>query len=149
LIDQKSLSQSYKNLKKKFQNNIETSTTLDEFSETIFSNKWIRIFLIGDLRTNQIHLQLEISPKDEFHTLSTSASNFKNDGEKTSFLRDFLANQIKSLQHLLKLTDIGFSLEFIREEGIWFGTKILEDEPTEELCKLITPYKKMKSDFNE
>jgi hypothetical protein len=39
----------------------------------------------------------------------------------------------------LKLTDLGFSLEFIREEGIWFGTKILEDEPTEEFCKLITP----------
>ncbi|MHA1983865.1 MAG: hypothetical protein ACW967_05890, partial [Candidatus Hodarchaeales archaeon] len=115
------------------------SATLDELSETIFSNKWMRIFLIGNLRTDQIHIQFEISPKDEFHPLSTSASNFKNEIEKTIFLREFLANQIKSLQHLLKLTDMGFSLEFIREEGIWLGTVILEDEPTEEFCKLITP----------
>jgi hypothetical protein len=139
LINQNFIVQSYKNIKKKLQNDVENEKTSDEISQTILSDKWIRIFLVGNLKTNQIHLHLEISPKEEFQALSTPDSNFKNEEEKTFFLREFLVNQIKSLNHLLKLTDMGFSLEFIREEGIWFGIKILEDEPTEELCKSITP----------
>jgi hypothetical protein len=37
--------QSYKDLKKKFQNDKKSTKTSDEISQTIFSNKWIRIFL--------------------------------------------------------------------------------------------------------
>lgn len=128
--------QSYKNLKKELQNNIEASTTLDEISQTIFSNQWMRIFLIGNLKANKIYLQVEVSPKVEFQSTS---SNYENDIEKSKYLKEYLSNQIKSLEHLLQLTNIGFLLEFIIEEGIWFGMKILENEPSEELCKLISP----------
>lgn len=120
LINQKNLVQSYKSLKSTIQNKIEDLINFDETSQIIDSDKWIRIFLIGNLRTKKIYLQIEISPKEKFQSLIAS-----------------LTNQIKSLEYLLKLTDKGFSLEFIREEGIWFGTKELVDEPTEELCKTL------------
>jgi isocitrate dehydrogenase kinase/phosphatase len=141
LIDHKKISQSYKDLKKKFQNSIETSTTLDEISQTIFNNKWTRIFLIGNAKTEKIYIQVEVSPKEEFRSLSSSVSGFKNVEEKSGFLKELLSNQIKALEHLQMLTDNEFFLEFIPEEGIWSATKIQEEQPSEKLCELISPPK--------
>ena len=130
------MSQSYKNIQMSFQNNLNSSSVLDEVSHIIFSNKWTRIFLIGNLKTNKIYLQVEVSPKVEFQSLS---STFDSSFEKSKYLKEYLLNQIKALEHLLQLTNVGFLLEFIIEEGIWSAMKILEKEPSEELCKLISP----------
>ena len=111
----------------------------DELSYTIFSNEWITIFLIGYLKTNQIVLQVEISPKGKFRSLNSSLLNFKNNDQKTETLQKFLSYQIKSLEYLLKLSYSGFSLDFIGEEGIWFGIKLLENEPNEKLYENVTP----------
>lgn len=63
----------------------------------------------------------------------------KNKVENNNGLRQVLEYQIHYLQYLINLQDERFDLWFISEEGIWFGTKLLESEPTEELSKLLIP----------
>lgn len=139
MIDKENLLQSYKDIIKKFHEYKSANLESDELSYTIFSNEWITIFLIGYLKTNQIVLQVEISPKGKFRSLNSSLLNFKNNDQKTETLQKFLSYQIKSLEYLLKLSYSGFSLDFIGEEGIWFGIKLLENEPNEKLYENVTP----------
>ena len=131
LVEYKKMSQAYRNLKMRLQND-KVLDELNEVSQTIYKDQWIKIFLTGDIRTNKICIQVEVSPKERYNSLDVGEI------EKKEFFREFLKEQIKSLKHLLYLTELEFSLEFLFEENIWFGTKILETEPTEEFCKLIS-----------
>ena len=131
--------QSYKDIKERFQDYKKNSTGLDEISFKIFSNEWTKIFLLGNLLTNKIYLQVEISPKDKDISLKSIISDLNSHEEKSIYLTNFLQEQIKSLNHLLSLTKFGFSLEFLFEENIWYGTKTISEEPTEEICNLLTP----------
>ena len=126
MINLDNLIQTYSDIKRRFQDDKETSSELDEISFKIYSNEWTKIFLLGNLSTNKIYLQVEISPKDKNFSLNSN-------------LTDFLQNQIKSLNHLLSLTKHGFTLEYLFEENVWYGTKSITEEPTEEICNLLTP----------
>ena len=128
-----------KDIKEKFQVDKKTSSELDEISFKIFSNEWTKIFLLGNLSTNKISIQVEISPKDKNFSLESILTDFKSNNEKSIYLTKFLQDQIKSLNHLLSLTKYGFTLEFLFEENIWYGTKTITEEPTEEICNLLTP----------
>jgi hypothetical protein len=42
-----------------------------------------------------------------------------------------------------------FELKFIEKEGIWFGKKVLEEEPKEEFCRFILPPEELNKTRNE
>ena len=133
------LIQTYKDIKNKFQVDKKTSSELDEISFKVFSNEWTKIFLLGNLSTNKIYLQIEISPKRKDFSLKSLLTEYKNTNEKSINLTSFLQQQIRSLNHLLLLTKYGFNLEFLFEENIWYGTKTIDEEPNEEICNILTP----------
>lgn len=139
MINLHNLIQTYKDIKEKFQEDKKSPSELDEISFKIYSNEWTKIFLLGNLLTNEIYIQIEISPKDKYLSLKSILNDFSSHEEKSIYLTNLLSEQIKSLNHLLSLTDYGFSLEFLFEENIWYGTKTITEEPTEDICNLLIP----------
>lgn len=125
MINLQSFIQTYKNIQNKFQINKKNSSELDEISFKIFSNEWTKVFLLGNLSTNEILIQVEISPINKNFSLKSILTEYKSNNEKSINLTNFLQRQIKSLNHLLSLTEYGFTLEFLFEENIWYRSKKL------------------------
>ncbi|MHA2156632.1 MAG: hypothetical protein ACXABU_14915 [Candidatus Hodarchaeales archaeon] len=125
-----SLKKHYQRLLNDLDEYITESVASDELSKKIISTEYVRIYLTGNLTSKQISVYVEVFPA--VNILQTN----QNDN-----LIQILKTQIMYMEYLLNLSDKGFTFGFIREEGIWYGTKNLETEPTEELCKIITPPK--------
>ena len=112
--------------------------TNDLYSE-VYTSEWVKIFLSGNIDSNEVEIQIEIlvpilSPQE---LKSGISKDYKE--RKMSFL---LSTQIEPLEYLLDLhKNNEFKLDIIKEEGIWFGTKKLETEPTEKLLSCIMPPK--------
>lgn len=119
----------YQNLLRDLNMMITTINEPEEYSTKVYTSEWITIFLIGDVTSKKISIQVEISYSDFPH--------LEEDSKIT--LRQILENQIISLKYLSRLHDKGFILGVVAEESIWFATKTLENEPTEELRKSIIP----------
>ena len=117
---------------------LDENLTNDLYSE-VYASKWVKIFLSGNIDSNEVEIQIEIlvpilSPQE---LKSGISKDYKE--RKMSFL---LSTQIEPLEYLLELhKNNEFKLDIIKEEGIWFGIKKLETEPTEKLLSCIMPPK--------
>ena len=121
------LKKHYLKLQHYIEKNIANNEAIDDLSVIIYNNEWVRIYLQGQ---KDIKIQVEIS-------LSSSMVEKLNTMDGS--LQSLLNYQIKYLEYLLKLNKLGFSLGFIVEEGIWYCSKLLEQEPTQEFSEKIHP----------
>ncbi|UCG04376.1 MAG: hypothetical protein JSW11_10385 [Candidatus Heimdallarchaeota archaeon] len=136
LLDIKSLKDHYKNLLRDLKEKSSTSNDSDEILHNFFTSKGIKIFLIGDIQNERILIQVEVIP-----TAYITLEEF-NDGleeRQPEIKSDILEQQISMLKNLRTLNEKGFTLNLVREECIWYVTKALETEPTEEMCESLNP----------
>jgi hypothetical protein len=103
---------------------------LEDKSLLVLDNGYFRGFLVAKVDSKQISLQIDLSPLINSH--------LKNGDIHNTDMKPILEIYIVGLQYLLELSKKQFTIKFIREEGIWFAKKVLNKEPDEELCKLIT-----------
>ena len=116
--------------------------TYELFSEVYVSER-VKIFLSGNVESQEIELQVDIL----LPTLSSQDSNISKRNHKMGLL---LGTYLGHLEYLLRLhEDNGFKLDIIIEEGIWFGTKKLEAEPTEKLISQLLPPKISPEQFSD
>jgi hypothetical protein len=59
--------------------------------------------------------------------------------ERTARLQEVLKGLITHLSYLLKLSEAGFQLEIIAEEGFWSAWTLLQDTPSRDLFLLLSP----------
>ncbi|PWI48299.1 hypothetical protein CEE45_07535 [Candidatus Heimdallarchaeota archaeon B3_Heim] len=110
----------------------------NELLSEVYVSEWVKMFLSGNIMSKEIEIQIEIPIP--FSSFQKTENNYD-----IGFL---LKIQIKLLEYLLRLhTDHDFSLDIIKEEGIWYGTKKLESEPTEELINQLMPPKISQENF--
>ena len=105
----------------------ETKENETDISVLIYTNEWVRIYLQAILEKKQIKLQVEVF----------SSKNLINSGAIE--LQTALSMQIMYLKYLMELTRLDFVLGFIHEEGIWFCSKFLKQEPSGEFIEQIHP----------
>lgn len=132
LLDIKSLKDHYKNLLRDLKEKSSISNDSDEILHNFFTSKGIKIFLIGEIQNERILIQVEVIP-----TAYITLEKF-NDGleeRQPEIKSDVLEQQISMLENLRILNEKGFTLNLVGEECIWYATKALETEPTEELCE--------------
>jgi hypothetical protein len=97
----------------------------------ILNKKCVRIYLVAEVESRSISLQVEVFPLLNSHSIRNSKTPCN--------LHRFLKSYITNLEYLLNLYKSGFELFFIEKEGIWFVKKILDRKPDEEFTKLILP----------
>ncbi|MFX0123107.1 MAG: hypothetical protein ACFFAE_05675 [Candidatus Hodarchaeota archaeon] len=116
------------------------SNTTEDLCRLIYSSECLRVFLIGNVKSQKISIEVELSlPFSLLYNTDGYSCNSK-EIERCVNLRKIMEQQISNLSYLMKLNDIGFSLGIIKEEGcLWVAEKILETEPTDMLCKVVFP----------
>jgi len=62
-------------------------------------------------------------------------------GDKSARLQEVLKALVTHLSYLLRLSESGFQLETIAEEGFWSAWILLQDTPSRDLFHLLTPPK--------
>ena len=109
-----------------------TSITYDLISE-VYVSEWAKIYLIGNVESEEVEIQVELS-------IPISSQEESNSSKVKCDMGFFLRAQIEQLEFLLRLhVENKFKIDLIREEGIWYGTKKLLTEPTDELISQLMP----------
>lgn len=129
----------FKKMKDELKQSKNESENSNELSYLILSTDWVRIYLSGNFNNKEVIIQVDVSPNSD--TIKNIANSDFSRTDEEKMLRKILDNHILYLNYLTKLLDQGFSIGFIREEGIWYGTKILVTEPNEDSFNLINPPK--------
>ncbi|MHA1968175.1 MAG: hypothetical protein ACW964_10280 [Candidatus Hodarchaeales archaeon] len=123
-MKKKELNQQYQNLRNDLEKISSAFDVPDELSMIVYTSDWVKFYLVGNVLTKQISIQVEVA--------YSGISQIDNNK-----LHLALENQIRYLQYLLKLYANGFTLDIVAEEGIWNAIKNLKSEPTEELRNLL------------
>ncbi|MHA2073477.1 MAG: hypothetical protein ACXACU_02410 [Candidatus Hodarchaeales archaeon] len=123
-MKKKELNQHYQNLRNDLEKISSAFDVPDELSIIVYTSDWVKFYLVGNVLTKQISIQVEVA--------YSGISQIDNNK-----LHLALENQLRYLQYLLKLYANGFTLDIVAEEGIWIAIKNLKSEPTEELRNLL------------
>ncbi|MDO8055354.1 MAG: hypothetical protein Q6361_00695 [Candidatus Hermodarchaeota archaeon] len=106
----------------------------DENVETIYETDWVQILLVREIPTDaEVKLVVEVSFPTWMQTLSLTSSTTEVEGDHTSRLRSVLHDLILHLEYLLKLSEAGFRLGVIVEEGFWTAWAPLSTRPSQQL----------------
>ena len=134
-MKKKELDQHYQNLRNDLDKISSTVDVQDELSIIIYTSNWVKFYLVGNIVTKTISIQVEVA----YSGISQIDNNKLNLA---------LENQIRYLQYLLKLYANGFTLDIVAEEGIWFAIKNLKSEPTEDLRNLLFHFQEQNNGIN-
>ena len=137
-MNNKTLQQQYRKLLGDLDRITGTPDVSKSLTVAVFSTERVKIFLIACTKRKEITILVEVTPTTSIHSEGSNSANDKDKG-LNGYLRQVLDNQITLLKYLTKLNDKGFTLGVIGEEGIWYASKVLEKDPTEGICQLITP----------
>lgn len=111
---------------------------------TIHETLWLKILLIRSLKDpDLVRLVVEVSFPNWVYALPVVLNNEKIIKEKSRRLPDVLKEMVIHLEYLHKLSDVGFRLELLAEEGIWSASTELKQPPSKELFKALIPTKSM------
>ncbi|MDO8124167.1 MAG: hypothetical protein Q6364_07275 [Candidatus Hermodarchaeota archaeon] len=111
---------------------------------TIHETVWLRILLIHSLKNpDLVRLVVEVSFPNWVYDISMSLNNDGVIKESSLGLPDVLKEMVIHLEYLHRLSDVGFRLELLAEEGIWSASTELKQPPSKELFKALVPTKSM------
>ncbi|MHA2426750.1 MAG: hypothetical protein ACXADB_01780 [Candidatus Hermodarchaeia archaeon] len=111
---------------------------------TIHETLWLRILLIRSLKNpDLVRLVVEVSFPNWVYALPVALNNEEIIKETSRSLPDVLKEMLIHLEYLHKLSDVGFRLELLAEEGIWSASTELKQPPSKELFKALIPTKSM------
>ncbi|MHA2315187.1 MAG: hypothetical protein ACXACF_07880 [Candidatus Hermodarchaeia archaeon] len=111
---------------------------------TIHETVWLRILLIHSLKNpDVVRLVVEVSFPNWVYEIPVSFNNDEIIKESSLSLPDVLKEMVIHLEYLHKLSDVGFRLELLAEEGIWSASTELKQPPSKELFKALVPTKSM------
>ncbi len=111
---------------------------------TIHETVWLRILLIQNLKNPDIvRLVVEVSFPSWVYALPVVLNNDEVIKESSRNLPDILKEMVIHLEYLHKLSDVGFRLELLAEEGIWSASTELKQPPSKELFNALVHKKSM------
>ncbi len=123
------------------------SDLTDDYPEqvvTIHETAWIRVLLIHNLKNPDIvRLVVEVSFPNCVYEIPMSFNNDETIKESSLSLPGVLEELVIHLEYLQKLSDVGFRLELLAEEGIWSASTELKQRPSKGLFKALVPTKSM------
>ncbi|UCG02686.1 MAG: hypothetical protein JSW11_01585 [Candidatus Heimdallarchaeota archaeon] len=139
-MNSENLTKYYHTLTKDLKRISQSSNRAEELCRMIYSSECLRIFLIGNVKTQKITIEVELSlPSSLLYDTDDNPNESKKIANCVN-LREIMEQQISNLYYLMNLNDIGFSLDIIKEEGcLWVAEKTLETEPNDLLCKMVFP----------
>ena len=106
----------------------------------IHETDWTQILLTHSPQYCEgVTLIVEVSIPTWVHTLSLSTPSNALSPNSNVQLQRVLHEQIHHLEYLLRLSEIGFRLTIIPEEGIWSAWINLDHSPSQQLFEVISP----------
>ncbi len=112
----------------------------DERVLLIHETDWARVlFAYNQQSSDIVKLIVEVSFPAWVQDLSLTGAPNERSPDHTLQLQTVLHEQIHHLEYLLKLSEAGFSLTIIPEEGFWSAWTLLEDTPSRDLFLLLSP----------
>ncbi|MFX1301176.1 MAG: hypothetical protein ACFFDE_09580, partial [Promethearchaeota archaeon] len=101
---------------------------------TIHETVWLRILLIHNLKNpDMVRLVVEVSFPNWVYEIPMAFNNDEIIKESSLSLPGVLKEMVIHLEYLQKLSDVGFRLELLAEEGIWSASTELKQPPSKEL----------------
>ncbi|MFX0169961.1 MAG: hypothetical protein ACFE89_11475 [Candidatus Hodarchaeota archaeon] len=108
--------------------------------ELVYETEWVQILLVREIPSNaEIKLVVEVSYPTWMQTLSLTQSTNEAERDHTSRLCSVLHELILHLEYLLKLSEAGFRLGVIVEEGFWTAWTYLSTRPLQQLFAALFP----------
>ena len=115
-------------------------STSHEKVETIHETDWVQLLLVREIpNETEVKLVIEISYPTYIQPFSLNRSLNEAAKDHTSQLRIIIYELIRHLKYLLKLSEAGFQLGVIVEEGFWTAWIYLSHPPSQQLFDLMTP----------
>ncbi len=112
----------------------------EERVRLIHETDWTQILLTyGLLRSESIKLIVEVSFPAWVQDLNSSKTSNTLSSNHTPQLQRILREQVHHLEYLHKLSEAGFQLTIIPEEGIWGAWINLNHSPSQQLFEVISP----------
>ena len=135
----------YSNLVNAYKNLLSQMEAVDGEREAesvllIHETDWAQILLThGPQHYEGVKLVVEVSIPTWVLDLNLSKSPNALTPDHNSQLQGVLHEQIHHLEYLLRLSEVGFSLTIIPEEGIWNAWINLDHSPSQQLFEVILP----------
>ena len=123
---------------------IESALTDDHAEQvvTIHETVWLRIFLIHSMKNpDLVRLVVEVSLPNWVYAIPLPTNDNKIPNETSRRLPVVLKQMVIHLEYLHRLSDVGFRLELLAEEGIWSASTELKQPPSKELFNALAPLK--------
>jgi hypothetical protein len=112
----------------------------EERVRLIHETDWTQIFLTYGLRRSEcIKLIVEVSFPAWVKDLNSSKVSNTLSSNHTQQLQRILREQVHHLEYLHKLSEVGFQLTIIPEEGVWGAWISLDQSPSQQLFEVISP----------
>lgn len=108
--------------------------------ELVYETEWVQILLVREIPSDaEVKLVVEVSFPTWMQTLSLTRSTNEAERDHTSRLRSVLHELILHLEYLLQLSEAGFRLGVIVEEGFWTAWTHLSTRPSQQLFATLFP----------
>ena len=105
----------------------------------IHETDWVQILLTHSPQHYEgVKLIIEVSIPTWVHDLSLSKPSNTLSPNHNAQLQRVLYEQIHHLEYLLRLSEVGFRLTIIPEEGIWSAWINLDHSPSQQLFEVIS-----------
>lgn len=133
-----------KELREKYQKVVKTAPSnaaLEAAGEVIIvlqKTKWARILLVWRAdEQEKVIIEVEVSLPKAVKQVSesNSAACGEKEGEMGGLLIEFMQHQ----QYLLRLEQVGFSLDVIRQDCLWTASRTFTEKPAYEVFELLLP----------
>jgi hypothetical protein len=108
--------------------------------ELVFETEWVQILLVRKIPSDaEVKLVVEVSFPTWTQTYSLTTNATDPERDHTNVLRSVLHELILHTEYLLKLSEAGFRLGVIVEEGFWTAWAPLTTSPSVQLFSAISP----------
>jgi hypothetical protein len=108
--------------------------------ELVYETEWVQILLVRKIPSDaEVKLVVEVSFPTWMETFSLTSNATEAERDHTNILRPVLHELILHIEYLLKLSEAGFRLGVIVEEGFWTAWTPLTASPSVQLFSAISP----------
>lgn len=111
-----------------------------EQSVVVYETAWVQILLIRSIKPlSLVELVVEVSLPNWVSDLNAQLNANEMSEEKTHQLQNILRQMDVHLKYLLRLSEVGFGLAVVAEEGVWNASMKLEQPPSKDLFLVLKP----------
>jgi hypothetical protein len=119
------------------------SSLSEDYTErvlTVHETAWLNILLIQSrTHADLVRLVVEVSFPDWLYGAPLLFNNDEKLNETSPILQNVLKELLSHLEYLQRLSDRGFRLALLVEEGIWTASTIIREPPSKELFTVLDP----------